>query len=74
VVPVVEEAEYDGGLWLCMAAPFQRPSRDLHLVEILSTAVVSSNFLLLGLGWAWGWSAGFLLGASGRRRLGGVEV
>jgi len=28
---VVEEVEHDGGLWLCMAAPFQRPSRGLHL-------------------------------------------
>jgi hypothetical protein len=73
VVPVVGEAEYDGGLWLCMAAPFQRPSRGLHLG--LGTAVVSSNSLLLGHGWAWGWSAGFLLGAcGGRRRLGGVVV
>jgi len=27
VVLAVEEVEYDGGLWLCMAAPFQRPSR-----------------------------------------------
>ena len=38
-------------------------------MEILSTAVVSSNSLLLGLGWTWGWSAGFLLGACGGRRL-----
>ena len=38
---VVEEVEHDGGLWLCMAAPFQRPSRGLHLG--LGTAVVLSN-------------------------------
>jgi len=47
----------------------------IWLVEILSTAVVLSISLLLGLGWAWGGSAGFLLGAcGGRRRLGGVVV
>jgi len=72
VVLAVEEAEDGGDPWLCMAAPFQRPSRGLHLG--LGTAVVSSNSLLLGLGWAWGWSAGFLLGACGGRRLGGVVV
>jgi hypothetical protein len=56
-----------------------RPSRGLAeafiwLVEILTTAVVSSISLLLSLGWAWGWSTGFLLGACGGRRLGGVVV
>jgi len=75
VVLVVEEVEYDGGLWLCMSyLSGGLAEAFIWLVEILSTAVVSGNSLLLGLGWAWGWSAGFFLGACRRRRLGGVVV
>jgi len=75
VLLVVEEVEHDGGLWLCMSyLSGGLAEAFIWLVEILSTAVVSNNSLLLGLGWAWGWSAGFLLGACRRRRLGGVGV
>jgi hypothetical protein len=75
VVPVVGEAEYEGGLRLCMSyLSGGLAEAFIWLVEILSTAVVLSISLLLGLGWAWGGSAGFLLGACGRRRLGGVVV
>jgi hypothetical protein len=75
VVLVVVEVEYDGGLWLCMSYLSRGLAEAfIWLVEILSIAVVSSNSLLLGLGWSWGWSAGFLLGACGGRRLGGVVV
>jgi len=74
VVLVVEEGEDDGGLRLCMAVPLRRPSRGLHLAGGDSKHRRCLNSLLLGLGWAWGWSAGFLLGACGSRRLGGVVV
>jgi hypothetical protein len=75
VVLVVDDAEDGGGLWFCMSYLSGGVAEAfIWLVEILSTAVVSSSSLLLGLGWAWGWSAGFLLGACHRRRLGGVVV
>ena len=75
VMLAVEEVEHDGGLWLCMSHLFGGlAGAFIWLVKILGTAVVSSSSLLLGLGWAWGWSAGFFLGACGGRRLGGVGV
>ena len=53
MVPVVGEAEHDGGLWLCMSyLSGGLAEAFIWLVEILSTAVVStlSSSVLAGPG------------------------
>jgi len=77
-VLVVEEAEYDGGLWLCMAAPFQRPSRGIHLAggdpkHRSCLKQLSPPRSWLGLGLVCGFSPRRLWPPPSRRRW-GVEI
>ncbi len=50
MVPVVGEAEDGGGLWLCMAAPFQRPSRGIWAKAPPLSQVALSSSVLAGPG------------------------